>query len=124
MRKKKKQKQAEPQHTMIGRIVDMPLEDFKEELVKQKVSIGVISNLKLNLVCTYNDLMVRKDAILKSIVEGTQSKDDPVVMSAINGLYAEMTKIEQKVLYLNDRIAELANLDGNTANGEVDSNEK
>ena len=121
MRKKKKK---EPQKSMLGRIVDMSLEDFKEELVKQKVSIGVISNLKLNLVCTYNDLVVRKDAVIKSIADGAQSKDDPLVMSVLNGLYAEMTKIEQKVLYLTERIKELADLDGNTANGEVDSKEK
>lgn len=41
---------------MLGRVIDLPFEDFKKELEVQKVNIGVNNNLILLLTSTYNDL--------------------------------------------------------------------
>ena len=59
--RKKKQK-VEQQTSTIGRIIDMPMEEFKEELVRQKVNIGVMNNLILNLEGSYAELKSRKDS--------------------------------------------------------------
>ena len=51
---------------------------------------------------------MRKDAILKMSFDGTIEKDK--ANSAVNGLYAEMIKVEQKVTYLKQRRQELINV--------------
>ena len=108
-RRNKKQKIQEQQPTMIGQIVDLSLEDFEKELIRQKVNIGTINNLILNLEGVYFELRMRKDAILKmnfeSTIEKAQARD------VLNGLYAEMIKVEQKITYLKQRSKELVNVD-------------
>ena len=94
----------------IGKIIDMPLEDFEKELINQKVNIGTMNNLILNLEAVYYNLRVSKDSILDIILRGDKSKDDPEVKKALEGLYAEMTKIEQKITYLKQRSKELVNV--------------
>ena len=108
--KKKKQK-VEQQTSTIGRIIDMPMEEFKEELVRQKVNIGVMNNLILNLEGSYAELKSRKDSVLDLVFKGMKSKDDPEITKSLEGLYAEMTKIEQKVVYLKQRVKELVDVD-------------
>lgn len=93
---------------VIGYIVDMPFEDFKEELVKQKVSVGVMNNLILLMESIYFDFRNRKEALIKSVFENRLTKEE--TEKAINGLYAEMTKLEQKIVYLKDRVKELSNV--------------
>lgn len=100
-----------PQLTMIGKIVDLSLEDFEKELVSQKVNIGTINNLILNLEGVYYELRVRKDAVLGLIFKGISDKDDPEIKKCIDGLYAEMTKVEQKITFLKQRSKELVNVD-------------
>ena len=78
--------------SMIGKIIDLPLEDFERELVEQKVNIGTINNLILNLESIYFELKVRKDAILDLVFKGVNSKEDPEVKKSLDGLYAEMIK--------------------------------
>ena len=39
MFKRRRKKKQKPEKSMIGKIVDMSLEDFKEELVKQSVMV-------------------------------------------------------------------------------------
>lgn len=107
-RKKKSHKRVEPR-SMIGNIIDLSLEDFEKELVRQKVNIGTINNLILNLEGAYFELRTRKDAILKANFEGTIEKEQAQI--ALNGLYAEMIKIEQKVTYLKQRVKELIDVD-------------
>ena len=108
--KKKKKKYAKvPQQTAIGLIIDLPLKEFEEELIKQKINIGTIHNLILNLEAIYFELRMRKDAILKMSFEGTVEKDKATV--AVNGLYAEMIKTEQKITYLKQRRDELISVD-------------
>lgn len=106
-RKKKKQ---EPVQSMIGRIIDLPLEEFKKEIVDQKVSIGIIQNTKINLTGAYEELRIRKDDIVNQILLSKLDRNDPVVKKTLDGLYAEMTKIELKSLYLTERANELLNL--------------
>lgn len=86
---------------MIGRIVDMNIEDFKKELVNQKISIGVLNNLKLNLTGAFNELLLRKESIVKSVTSGDIILDDETT-KVMNGLYSEMMKIEEKVLHINE----------------------
>lgn len=92
---------------MIGKIIDLPLEDFERELKEQKVNIGTINNLILNLESIYNELKTRKDGVLKLVFKGIKSKDDPEISKCLNGLYAEMVKTEQKITYLKQRSKEL-----------------
>lgn len=110
-RKIKGRKKKQPQQSMLGQIVDMPFEDFKSELVRQKVNIGTINNLILTLSATYNELKNRKEAVLDLCLTGKQTKEQ--IQPVLNGLYAEMTKLEQKIVYLKERSKELLDL-GNT----------
>ena len=96
---------------MIGNIIDLPLEDFKKELVRQKVNIGTINNLILNLEGAYFELRTRKDTVLDLVFKSGKSKDDPEIKKSLDGLYAEMIKVEQKITYLKQRRKELINVD-------------
>lgn len=107
LRKKKQGKQKNV--SMIGKIIDLPLKEFEKELVKQKVNIGTINNLILNLEGAYFELRTRKDAIIKARFNKSISEADS--QSALNGLYAEMIKVEQKITYLKQRSKELINVD-------------
>lgn len=110
MRKKKKKKQKPVQtQSMIGKIIDLPLEDFEKELIVQKVNIGTMNNLILNLEGAYNELRIRKDAVIKAGFEGTIPKDQATALT--EGIYAEMIKTEQKITYLKQRTKELVNVD-------------
>ena len=102
-------KQPKEEKSMIGKIIDLPMEDFERELVEQKVNIGTMNNLILNLEAIYFDLRNRKDVILNSIFEGRLEKDAETE-KAINGLYAEMTKLEQKIIYLKAKVKELSDV--------------
>ena len=108
-RKGKKKQQQHEESSMIGKIIDLPLEDFERELIEQKVNIGTINNLILNLEGAYLELRLRKDAILKKNFESTIEKAQ--ANDLINGLYAEMIKVEQKITYLKQRSNELINVD-------------
>lgn len=104
--KKSKQTQA---FSMIGAIIDLPLADFEKEIVEQKVNIGTINNLILNLESMYFELRTRKDAILKMNFESKLEKEE--ARKVLNGLYAEMIKIEQKITYLKQRREVLVTID-------------
>ena len=93
---------------MIGRIVDLPLEDFKQELIKQEVNVGTMNNLILNLEGAYNELRMRKEGVLTLVFENKLDKD--TAQEVLNGLYAEMTKIELKITYLKERVKELVDV--------------
>lgn len=103
MRKRQKSKKKEV--STLGQIVDMPFEQFKEEVVKQKVSIGVINNLILMLSSAYHELKNRKEAVLDLVFTNKKTKEE--VKPALDGLYAEMTKLEQKITYLKERSKDL-----------------
>lgn len=114
MRRQKKRKDTsdvQEYQSIMGKIIDLPLEEFKAELIKQKVNIGTMNNLILNLESIYYDLRRRKDAVLDLVFKGLKSKEDLDVQKSLDGIYAEMTKIEQKVTYLKETIERLVNVD-------------
>ena len=98
-----------PQETMLGRIIDLPMKEFEEELVNQKVNIGTMNNLILNLESAYNELRTRKDAILDAELRG--SVEIVKAETTIRGIYAEMIKIEQKVVFLKNKVKDLVDVD-------------
>lgn len=106
--------------SMLGAIIDMPQEQFEEELVKQKTNIGTVNNLILTLTSVYNDFKQRKDAVLELVFNGTRDKEDPEIKKSLEGLYAEMTKLELKITHLKERQKALIDLDQNTDNSGVD----
>ena len=93
-----------------GKIIDMPFDEFKEELIKQKVNVGTMKTLILWFESIYAELRGRKDQIIQLVHRGVYKKEDPEVSKSLNGLYAEMTKIEQKVTYLKDTVRRLEKL--------------
>lgn len=107
---KKRRKMEKQTSSMIGRIIDLPLEDFKQELINQEVNVGTMNNLILNLEGAYNELRIRKEGILNLIFENKLDKDFDDTKKVLNGLYAEMTKIEIKITYLKERVKELVDV--------------
>lgn len=107
---KKSKKRKEESTSLIGRIIDLPIEEFRNQVKEQKLSVGILQNIRVHLQCTYSELQVRKDAIIKSVGEGNLKKDDPEVKKVIEGCYSEMLKIEDKVLNLNELIKELSDV--------------
>jgi len=94
-------KKPPEQKSMIGKMIDMPIEDFKKELIEvQKVNVGTVHNLILNLEMWYADLRQRKDGVLDLVFKKEKTREE--VQKAIEGLYAEMTKIEEKVVWLKE----------------------
>lgn len=104
-----KKKKSTDNKSMIGKIIDLPLEDFEKELVRQKVNIGTVNNLILNLSGAYNELRVRKDTLIKLSLKDPESRTE--VERLVKGVYAEMIKTEQKITYLKQRSKELVNVD-------------
>ena len=113
MRRRRKIKKKE-ETTMLGKIIDLSLEDFENELIEQKVNIGTMNNLILNLEGAYFELRTRKDAVLDLVFKGGKDKDDLDIKNALDGLYAEMVKVEQKIVYLKQRVEKLIDVDNNT----------
>lgn len=109
-RRKKKVQRVQTQ-SMLGAIIDMPQEQFEEELIKQKTNIGTVNNLILTLESVYGDFRQRKDSVLDLVFKGVKDKDDPEVKKALDGLYAEMTKLELKITHLKNRQKDLIDLD-------------
>ena len=89
----------------------MPLEQFKEELVKQNTNIGVASNMILLLNAIYEDLKQRKDLVLDLVFNEGRDKEDPEIKKSLEGLYALMTKVELKITHLQEYKKGLIDLD-------------
>lgn len=94
----------------LGDVVDMPLEDFKRQIVEQKVSIGVIQNLRVMLTSTFEELSKRREALVDRLAKNEIS-DRELGENTLKGLYAEMAKIEEKCTYLVERAKELLRLE-------------
>jgi hypothetical protein len=109
--KKKDTSDVQQYQSMMGKIIDLPLDEFKAELIKQKVNIGTMNNLILNLESIYYDLRKRKDAVLDLVFKGLRNREDPDIQKSLDGIYAEMTKIEQKVVYLKELVGKLVDVD-------------
>lgn len=103
-----KKKQPKEEKSMIGKIIDLPMEDFECELVRQKVNVGTMNNLILNLEAIYFDFRQRKDVLMQSVFEGRLTKEE--TDEPIKGIYAEMIKLEQKITYLKAKVKELSDV--------------
>lgn len=90
-----------------AQVVDLPQDEFEKQVVEHKLNLGQINSLRVFLEMLYQQTCVNKDAVVASVCEGRQSKDDPKVKSTLEGLYAVMTSIELKVVYLNKRHKDL-----------------
>ena len=111
---KRKKKQS---ITAIGQIVDQPMEEFKKSLEEQHTNVGTMNNLIHYLNGAYADLRQRKDTIMKSLEsEDITTKDRKEIEKTVRGIYAELIKIEEKVVFLQDKVKELIDVDG-----EIDS---
>lgn len=104
MRKRRKRtKKPTPEKSMVGKIIDLPLDDFKREVEEQKLNVGMTHNVRISLTGIYNDLCVRKDKVIELVTTKQRKSDDPEVVKVLNGLYAEMLKVEEKVTFLVER---------------------
>ena len=102
-----KERELDNYNSYMGKIIDLPLEQFKEELVKQKVNVGTMNNLIIHLTSVYYDLKKRKDDIISSTINGRFRRED--TDSVIKGIYVEMARIEEKVTYLKELTKTLIN---------------
>lgn len=101
----------------LGEVIDLDQTEF--EKMVSTYNQGNLNNLILVLENTYNLLRSQKDAIIHLVTSGKRKKDDPQVTTALNGLYAEMTKIELKVTHLKTRVADLSKQWKNTVDTSV-----
>ena len=92
------------QTSAIGDIIDMPIEDFKQSLIDQQVNVGIMMNLTHLLSAVYVDLQARKDTFVN------RQKTREEVQSPLDGIYAEMIKVEEKLVHLKERIKELSDV--------------
>ena len=98
--------------TAIGQIIDQPMKDFKKSLEEQHTNVDTMNNLIHYLNGAYADLRQRKDTIMKSLEsEDLTNKDRKEIEKTVKGIYAELIKIEEKVLYLQDRVKELVDVE-------------
>jgi hypothetical protein len=88
------------EQSALGVLIDSSMEDFKKEA--DKMNVGTINGLVLLMSSAYNELNVRREAIMAS---DTISLDDKT--EAVKGLFCEMVKIEEKVIYLKNRAKDL-----------------
>ena len=84
----------------ISQVIDAPQEKFEQEIKDQRVNVGQAQTMINLLEGIYGQLCVQKDGIVNSVAQGRAQKDDPNVKSTLEGLYAELTKIEMKVTFL------------------------
>ena len=94
--------------SMIGKIVDLPLEEFKVALKEQNVNVGVISNLILTLENNYWELNNRKDGVISLVVEKKKTQEE--VEDVLKGVYQELAKMEEKIVYLKELKGDLSKL--------------
>lgn len=106
--RRRKRRTPKKQVSELSKIIDYPFEAFKKEVIEQKIPIGQINTTVLILENVYADLRSRKDAVLNLVFTKQKTKEE--VQSALDGLFAEMTKIEQKVVFLKERSKELLDI--------------
>lgn len=95
-KRKKKKKEKSP----LGNVIDSNMEVFKESL--KGMNLGEITGLRTTLALVYNDLVVRKDVVSKNNELDLDEKSN-----IIKGIFFELLKIEEKIIYLDKKIKEL-----------------
>ena len=96
----------------LGKLIDTPLKDFKKYLESEHINIGTMNNLIFYLNDAYADLRQRKDTLIKSLENPDITyKDRKLIQKSIKGIFVELIKIEEKVVYLQDRVKELIDVE-------------
>lgn len=109
--------------TAIGQLVDLSMSDFKKYLKENNVNIGVMNTLIMSLNGAYYELKQRKEALMTMYTsDNTPAFQKKKVEKSIKGIYAELIKIEEKVVYLTETSKNLLDLDSSSnSEGEIDT---
>ena len=101
----------------LGRVIDQPMKDFKKYLKEEHVNVGTMNSIILYLNSAYADLRQRKDTLMKSFENPEISKKEKRdIEKAVRSIYAELIKIEEKVVYLQEKVEKLV-----AESGEIDT---
>ena len=109
--------------TAIGQLVDLSMSDFKKYLKENNVNIGVMNTLIMSLNGAYYELKQRKEALMTMYTsDKTPAFQKKKIEKSIKGIYAELIKIEDKVVYLTETSKNLLDLDSSSnSEGEIDT---
>ena len=107
--------------TAIGQLVDLSMSDFKKYLKENNVNIGVMNTLIMSLNGAYYELKQRKEALMTMYTgDNTPAFQKKKIEKSIKGIYAELIKIEEKVVYLTETSKNLLDLDSSSnSEGEI-----
>ena len=111
---RKVRKVAQKQVSALGKLIDLPLDQFQSEIEQEQVNVGQCHTLILNLEAMYAELRGRKDLLVERSVS-VDDKEKREIEKAVESVYAELFKIEQKVTYLKEREKTLLD----SVNGEL-----
>ena len=109
--------------TAIGQLVDLSMSDFKKYLKENNVNIGVMNTLIMSLNGAYYELKQRKESLMTMYTsDKTPAFQKKKIEKSIKGIYAELIKIEEKVVYLTETSKNLLDLDSSSnSEGEIDT---
>ena len=101
--------------TAIGQLVDLSMSDFKKYLKENNVNIGVMNTLIMSLNGAYYELKQRKEALMTMYTsDKTPAFQKKKIEKSIKGIYSELIKIEEKVVYLTETSKNLLDLDSSS----------
>ena len=109
--------------TAIGQLVDLSMSDFNKYLKENNVNIGVMNTLIMSLNGAYYELKQRKESLMTMYTsDKTPAFQKKKIEKSIKGIYAELIKIEEKVVYLTETSKNLLDLDSSSnSEGEIDT---
>lgn len=88
-------------------LFDMKQEDFEKNVVDNHLNMGQINGLIFWFEMMYHQFRATKDVIIDNVAKGIRDRNDPEVKRVLEELYAGLTNIEKKVVYLRNRYQEL-----------------
>lgn len=86
--------------SVLGSLIDSDMQTFEEEI--SKCNRGVLITMKDTLSLCYKDLEVR----VKVISNNSEISEEEKI-EVYKGIFAELAKIEEKVVFLSKKIEEL-----------------
>lgn len=90
-------------HTELGQLIDCPEEEFRKFC--EDKDLGYLRSFHNLMVQTYNQVQdIKNDLVVKS---RDQAKMTPQYKDTLNGLYAKLLRIEQRVFILRDYIKDI-----------------
>ena len=113
-KQRKARKVAQKQVSALGKLIDLPLDQFQSEIEQEQVNVGQCHTLILNLEAMYAELRGRKDLLVERSVSA-DDKEKREIEKAVESVYAELFKIEQKVTYFKEHEKTLLD----SVNGEL-----